>query len=322
MLLVSPWTANNEQYLGIVILNTTYIISHWDIDGISSAALIARSTNITKTRITKIRLSTISALSTNLTHALSKSFYVQPFTNLIISDLNPPLQDIEYIITQLSNAIDMGVKVYWIDHHVWKHEVVEALRSIGVKLYLDPTKVSAEIVKMLIGIDDMVSNTLVQLARDDDLFLNRIPYTKKLRRILRWYDWRVRYRVLKHFINGVIWNTMLEKLHNQISGEYQKLINKSVDRHFVYTIKGLKIIVVDNIDPRIHPGEVQEEMERRGLTADLYVFIYPTATSLRSNKIDVARIAMSLGGGGHPRAAGIPEAFDVTTILNHISRLI
>ncbi|WFO74549.1 phosphohydrolase [Desulfurococcaceae archaeon MEX13E-LK6-19] len=302
--------------------NTTYIISHWDIDGIASAALIARSTNITKTRITKIRLSTISALTTNLNHALSKSFYIQPFTNLIISDLNPSPQDMEAIVSLLSNALDMGIKVYWIDHHVWKKEIIDALKSIGVKLYLDPSKVSAELVKTLIGIDDMTSNTLVQLARDDDLFLNRISYTKKLRRILRWYDWKIRYKVLKYFINGIIWNNMLERLYNQISEEYQALIKKSVDKHLVYTVKGLKIIVVNDIDPRVHPGEVQEEIEKRGLTADLYVFIYPTATSLRSNRIDVARIAMSLGGGGHPRAAGIPEALDITTILNHISRLI
>lgn len=305
-----------------VSYNTTYIISHWDIDGIASAALIARSTNITKTRITKIRLSTISALPTNLNYALSKSFYIQPFTNLVITDLNPLPQTIDTMVSLLSKAIDIGVKVYWIDHHVWRSEVIDTLKSIGVKVYIDTSRISAEIVKDLIGINDMASNILVELARDDDLFHNKIPYTKKLRRILRWYDWKIRYKVLKYFINGIIWTNTLEKLYTQISREYQALIRKSISKHHVYNIKGLKIIVVDDVDPRIHPGEIQEEIEKMGLSADLYVFIYPTATSLRSNHIDVARIAMSLGGGGHPRAAGIPEALDVDTLLSYLSKIV
>ncbi|RLG84499.1 MAG: phosphohydrolase [Thermoprotei archaeon] len=303
-------------------MNTVYIISHWDIDGIVSAALIARSTNITKTRITKIRLSTISALNANIMHALNKSFYIQPFTNFVIIDLNPPQSCIHDIASLLLNAIEMGINVYWIDHHVWDPNNIEILKSIGVKIYLDQNKVSAEIVRDLVGLDDMVSNTLVELAKDDDLFLNRFPYTVKLRRILRWYDWSIRYRVLKSFINGSIWPIWAEKLYTQISDKYESLLDEVVKNYTVHDIKGTSVVVVKNIDPRLHPGEVQDKLEKNGVIGDLYILVYPTAISLRSDTIDVSRIALALGGGGHQKAAGITNTIDIDHVLDVISNFL
>ena len=98
--------------------------------------------------------------------------------------------------------------------------------------------------------------------------------------------------------------------------------NITIENYETYRIKDASIVIVKNIDPRLHPGEVQDFLEKNGVTADLYILVYPSAVSLRSDTIDVSKIALALGGGGHQRAAGISSSIDISYILNTISDIL
>lgn len=283
-----------------------YVISHWDLDGIISAALIVRHRLSKNEYNTRVRLSTINALAKNLYIFLNKQLMKEPHNHLIILDLNPLKDGYELIRNALEVAIDYGIRVYWIDHHSWNGSIMEDLEALGVEIVLDKNKVTAEIIAKIFNLRDRYSKDLVELARDDDLFLNRYEYTIYWRRILRWFDWNVRYKALQSFIAGDIWPEWARGLYGQIHGHYSKLMEKALTNTVVKDYGGFRVAISYSIDQRLHAGEIQDMLIKNDIRADIYIVVYPNAISLRSNVVDVSDIARRFGGGGHPKASGIP----------------
>ena len=283
-----------------------YVISHWDLDGIISAALIVRHRLSKNEYNTRVRLSTINALAKNLYIFLNKQLMKEPHNHLIILDLNPLKDSYELIKNALEVAIDYGIRVYWIDHHSWNGPIMEDLEALGVEIVLDKDKVTAEIIAKIFNLRDRYSKDLVELARDDDLFLNRYEYTIYWRRILRWFDWNVRYKALQSFIAGDIWPEWARGLYGQIHGHYRKLMEKALTNTVIKDYGGFRVAISYSIDQRLHAGEIQDMLIKNDIRADIYIVVYPNAISLRSNVVDVSDIARRFGGGGHPKASGIP----------------
>ncbi len=283
-----------------------YVISHWDLDGLASAALLVRTLCKRNGYGCGVRLSTINALPNNLFIFLNKEFVKNPHKELIIADLNPLPTRYDIVKDILATAIDYGIRVHWFDHHNWFPEFISELTELGVNVVVDPDSVTAEIIAKTFNLRDSYSMKLVELAIDDDLFLNRNIYTVYWRRVLRWFDWKVRYKALNSFIAGIIWPEWASGLYGQIHEEYRRLLNKALSNTVVKEVNGFRIAVSYSIDQRIHAGEIQEVLMENGVTADLYIVVYPSAISLRSTVIDVSKIAKKMGGGGHPRASGIP----------------
>ncbi len=281
-------------------------MSHWDLDGIASAALVVRYRLSMNKYNNRVRLSTINALAKNLYIFLNKELLKEPHKNLLILDLNPLRDSYELIRDALDIAIDYGISVYWIDHHSWNGSIANDLTETGVKVIIDQNLVTTEIIAELFNLKDDYSRKLVELARDDDLFLNRYEYTVYWRRILKWFGWDVRYRALESFIAGEIWPEWARGLYGQIHGQYSRLMEKALANTVVKSYGGFRIAISYSIDQRLHAGEIQEVLLENGVEADLYIVVYPNAISLRSDVVDVSAIARSLGGGGHPRASGIP----------------
>ncbi len=283
-----------------------HIISHWDLDGIVSAALVVKHAVARKHyHITK-RLSTITALPRFTQEFLRIQTFDPTYTYLFILDLNPLKNSYTMIKDHLKTIVSYGIRVYWIDHHSWRREYIDELKDLGAVIYIDTAKVTAEIVADLFKLDDRLSRTLVDLARDDDLFLNRMDITIYWRRVLRWFDWKVRYKALDSFVRGEIWPNWARGLYGQIHGIYERLLEKTLANTVVKEYSGLTIAISQSVDQRIHPGEIQLKLIDSGIYADLYVIVYPNAVSLRSDSIDVSLVAKKLGGGGHPNASGIP----------------
>ena len=283
-----------------------YIISHWDLDGIISAALVVRHRLSMNEYNTKVRLSTINALAKNLYVFLNKHLVKEPHSHLIVLDLNPLKDSYELIENALEVAIDYGIRVQWIDHHSWNNHIVEELKALGVDILLDKDKVTAEIIARSFNLNDRYSKDLVELARDDDLFLNRYKYTIYWRRILRWFDWDIRYRALHSFIAGDIWPEWARGLYGQIHEHYRKLMEKALTNTIIKDYGAFRIAISYSIDQRLHAGEIQDMLIKNDIRADIYIVVYPNAISLRSNVVDVSDIARRFGGGGHPKASGIP----------------
>ncbi len=299
----------------------TVSISHGDVDGVVSAALIVRYTNNVA-----VRLSATSALPKVIRSAMY-DIIMRGANTIIISDLNPSPGNIESIVDMLSQYVKAGVKVVWLDHHEWIDEAVNAVKEIGVELMIDTERVAAEVVykyleKMTTEIrGDRIAHALISLAIDDDRFLNRNPLAIKWRRLLRWYNWEFRRKTVRAFASGELWPHWAQKAYEEIEREYYILIRKALEDMKVIEVKGYKVVVIPPISDKIHPGDLQLELSRRGIDADLFVIMYSKGVSFRSSQINVADLAKSMGGGGHIYSAGAPLSHgNVELVLDSIKR--
>jgi oligoribonuclease NrnB/cAMP/cGMP phosphodiesterase (DHH superfamily) len=272
------------------------IVSHWDIDGIASAAILAHTYAIT---IDNIYLS-----STNKIFDYYKKLKKKKVNHVFITDLNPSAS-----IAKKFSEEKKGGGITWIDHHEWHPDAIELLsKKHNVKLMVDPNQpcTARIIVDRLLDRINIPEPFIMlsELAEDDDTFSNRIELTMKWRLLLRWGDWSFRYRVLESWIDGIIWPEWAEIEYEKVYTEYKKLLEKTFATLEIKKI-GDSIVVFAYPNERIHPGDLQVFIEKKtGNIADAYVFFYNKGVSLRSGSIDVSKIAKELGGGGHKRAAG------------------
>ncbi len=298
----------------MAMLKDRIIISHWDLDGLTSAALVAR-----RLRDVTTVLSTITALPRYLSQVVSLSA-VARIRELYILDLNPQPGRLDEIYMLIRELRDNDVQVTWIDHHEWEHSYKYHIEEAGARVYLDTGEVTAGIIYgMLWDKPDEYASRLVELAYDDDFFLNRHEVTVKWRRVLRWYRWNVRYNAYKSFRKGVIWPRWAETLYRNIADEYTELLEKAVASTYTYEVAGVKVVVAEDVDQRLHPGEVYESIVGNGINGDIYIIMYPNGVSMRSDTMDVSLIAKKLGGGGHKRAAGVSGAVTIKQIMKAIA---
>ncbi len=281
-----------------------YIISHWDLDGLSSAALICRAYGEYGC---KVRLSSVTAILLNLKHFIAKEYVKRAYTDLYLLDLNLQ-QDSAYLVLRVIQDVkSLGMRVHWYDHHEWGDEFKRRMSELGVDVVNDTDSVTAEIVMRRLNIFNEYSMKLVDIAVDDDKFINRYELTTYWRRILKWFDWDVRYRALESFRAGDLWPKWAQKLYDEMRREYEKLLEEAYYSTIVIRVDDdVGVALSNNVDRRIHAGDVQAYLIDRGVVADAYIVMYPNSISLRSNTIDVSAIAKELGGGGHRKASGVP----------------
>ena len=299
----------------------TVSISHGDIDGVVSAALIARYTDNVA-----VRLSATSALPKVIESAMF-DIVVRGADTIIISDLNPSESNHKRIRDILNQYVMAGIRVVWLDHHEWPEGIMDEYRGLGVEVIVDETRVAAEIVLEYLSnkikniLEDRFAQALVDLAVDDDKFLNKNPLTLRWRRLLRWYDWEFRRKTVRAFAAGDLWPLWAQEAYDKIKDEYDYLLEKTIENTRIVDVKGYKIVIVPPPSDKVHPGDIQLELNRKGIHGDIFVIIYSRGISLRSEKVNVAGIARALGGGGHTYSAGAPiDNVDVNSIIEVISR--
>ncbi len=299
----------------------TVSISHGDVDGVVSAALIVRYTSNVA-----VRLSATSALPKVIRSAMY-DIIMRGANTIVISDLNPSPGNISSIVDMLSQYVKAGVRVVWLDHHEWVDKATSTVKEIGVELIIDTERVAAEIVykyleKIIPEIrEDKMVHALISLAIDDDRFLNRNPLAIKWRRLLRWYNWEFRRKTVRAFASGELWPHWAQKAYEEIEREYDILIRKAIEDMKIIDVGGYRVVIIPPISDKIHPGDLQLELSRRGIDADLFVIMYSKGVSFRSNQINVAELAKSMGGGGHIYSAGAPLSHsNVELVLDSIRR--
>ena len=289
-------------------------ITHWDIDGLASAAFI-----YFKVRPVQQILASVTSLPNYLLEVLRQT---PPVREVWIADLNPQASSLRALIAFLEEAKRRKIRVYWLDHHEWDPSVYRELVGFDDVLtyVVDPNYTSADLVASKLGLrGDKFVEELVKLSYDDDFFLNKYELTVRWRRVLRWYGWEVRYKALESFKRRDLAPAWMIELYNrEVSVVYENLIREAIARMDIVERDGFRIMIFPDVDPRIHPGEIVDVSEKNGLIAHLYIVRYPRGVSLRSDYIDVSSIARDLGGGGHARAAGIPGEVSLRAVLDKV----
>lgn len=293
-----------------------YVISHWDLDGLSSAALICRAYGEDKCRV---RLSSVTAILLNLKHFIAKESVKRAYTDLYLLDLNPQQDSADLVLRVIQDIKALGIRIHWYDHHEWGDEFKKRVCELGVDVVNNTSSVTAEIAMEKLNLSDEYSVKLTDLAIDDDRFINRYELTTYWRRILKWFNWSVRYRALESFKAGNLWPKWAQELYSEMKCEYEKLLEEAYYLTIVVKVSDeVSIAISNNVDKRIHAGDVQAYLINKGVVADAYVVIYPSSISLRSNTIDVSIVAKELGGGGHRGASGIPIPASLQSTVSRV----
>jgi len=275
------------------------IVSHWDIDGIASAAMLATAFGVSRDYI---RLS-----STTKVYDYFKELKKAKADEIYITDLNIG-EDVLNKILKENRKCSVGIHI--VDHHIWDDALISSARGCpNMEMIISQ---SAECASKLLRqtvlrgyqlpphIED-----LVRLAEDDDAFSNKFDLTSKWRIILRWGDWDIRYRTLESWIDGYIWPSWAQSFYEQAMSEYEELMEKAAQTAELFNVDEKKIVFLYPSE-KIHPGDLQSFFEKKkSMGADIYVFVYGKGISLRSRNLDVSLLAKAMGGGGHKYAAGV-----------------
>ena len=291
------------------------VISHWDIDGIASAAILAHYMGVP---IENIRLS-----STGRIHVFFKELLNAGVNRIYILDLNPNFT----VASRIASESSVKHEVIWIDHHRWHDEALDVVRGCrNHRLIVDPESPCTAIMIATELLRDVElkdpHKLMLRLAIDDDTFNDKLELTRRWRMLLRWGDWSLRYKILEDWIDGIIWPSWAEREYERVRGDYERLLAKALGTIEIANASGFKILFAYP-DEKIHPGDLQRAIENIAKErADVYVFIYERGVSLRSNILDVSRIAKMLGGGGHRNAAGAKMNTDRENVKNIIINLI
>ncbi|MET1128238.1 MAG: hypothetical protein ABWW70_02870 [Thermoproteota archaeon] len=280
------------------------ILSHVDLDGLASSAVVARwaSSRGIEHQQHVAGARGLYAMARKLLQQLAGSSRGV----LVIADLGP--KDLATAEALVSYAERVG-GIVWVDHHEWPSEALEALsRHSSVAVVHDRSRCSAEIMCSVVGCwDDSHSKVLVELARADDS-CSSDPYglAEKWRLVLRYLDWEGLRRAARDLAEGNLWPDWADNLYKQRSAEYYEQLRSTLTT--IHEANGVRVAAV--VPP---PSASACDLQRFGLVpgpseADVVVIVYPKGLSIKTwGKLRANCIAEKLGGGGHANVAGAPR---------------
>jgi len=314
-----------------------YVVTHTDLDGVGSAAaaLVAFSRRPGEATIAY-------AEPYNVHEKLGELIeYFTPGDVLVVADLGPNRDSFPHTVKLVARAAGQGARVYWYDHHVWEPGEVRALEEAGATVVVDRgTCATGVVARYAPGhAGTTPPGFLGELERAvcaADLWRWDHPLAPKLYRVAEsrpegvgQEEWRN--RLAAKFAAGTLWDEEMEaRLDDYIRRE---LANYNVILSTVSLAEG--------------SCRVAAAYKRRGPPANSFVAASLLARydadiaaivrdngglSLRSRGVNVREVAVRLGGGGHPVAAGakvrLPLAVRLAAKLSkrvltrHVARLV
>lgn len=276
------------------------IIAHTDIDGVGSASLYVY---LTGTRDYRVFFTEPFSLHKALDKVLS-AYYEK----VVILDVGVNPSVYAHILENLSLLKKNDIPVEWYDHHVWQQEWVLDLEKLGVKLHLDTSTCTAGVVaKYLKPVREAVDRHFVRELVDGicagdlwkfDHWLG--PFFIRLVRRRDEDGWRR--HVLETLASGKYWVE-----------DFNERVLEHLDKEFEVFSSNIPVFEKRAGDLKVAVAESSERVENSFLAAylmgrrqaDVVVLVSSDGKlSFRSREVDVRKIALKLGGGGHLYASG------------------
>ena len=295
-------------------MSRTAIVTHVDLDGVGAATAYTILQGLPLERI-EIVFTVPRKLPQVLRDIMSK----RNLDTIVIMDLGVNRDTFNDIISILRQC-EPAKRVLWFDHHVWEDEWMNEISKF-VRLYLDRSTCAAGVVfKYVERVES--DNEVIDELRD---FIDMVCGVD----LWKFHRWECNY--LYRYVSYMASNNRLEEafrelvevlrskrlydfIHNEcnriaelvVSRELE-VINKVLSNVDVLEIGGSRICVYvkDRRDVEVSSSLIGNVLVHRGL-CDIAAIVRRdmNTVSLRSYVCDVRSIAVSLGGGGHPRAAG------------------
>ncbi|MCE4614942.1 MAG: DHHA1 domain-containing protein [Desulfurococcales archaeon] len=297
-----------------------YLFTHTDLDGVGSAAvyLILKGK-----RLGDSGISVTYSEPYNIHQRMMDYIpYIEKQDRVVVSDIgiNPKiyveLRDV------LRKVLERNATIEWYDHHKWSDKWINEFTKLRIDLHVDTstcaTGVVARYAKPEIWINGEIKKTVEELVYSvcaADLWKWDHYLAPRLFRIVTLNGSQGEIRrnmVLRKFTDQKIWDNELEELlEDYVNVElknYSKLDKGLVRMCSKNCCLGL---TVKNRGPPTNSFVGAYVLSR--FNVDMACIAKSNGSlSLRSRKVDVQKVALALGGGGHSRAAG--AKIDLSTI--------
>jgi len=285
------------------------IISHDDVDGIISSAIIKR----------KFKEGYyIPSTPRNIVYSLSKLKVSNK--KIFITDLSPNEDQIKEIVKNLERLNKDKNEIIWIDHHEWSDNMLTL--SNYAKIYIAKTVSAAENVAKVLEFNDEVVNELVKIANDADSATYSLNESKNINRAIR--NKRHLQYVLEALTEGRINDEKILKWAKREENK-DKMILDIVKTLPVYrTKKGKSYTIIDVRKYKV-AGSLLGKYASIEKNLDFTIVIYPYGNvsfyAGINKEINLLPIARKYNGGGHPFACGCAPEFSLKSkILWKISK--
>ncbi|MCX8195604.1 MAG: DHH family phosphoesterase [Acidilobaceae archaeon] len=299
-----------------------YVVTHTDLDGVGAAAamlrVLGRKRNDGATVIYSEPYELHEVLSSLAEH-------VEKGDLVAVTDLGLN-EEVKEESVEAVRELTTSATVEFYDHHVWGERDIRDLVRAGATLYIDRSTCATGVVVNYAarsrGMEpDDFLRELERAVCSADLWRWDHPLSPKLYRAVGAREERDewRNRVLDKFVEGRLWDEELERRVESYVDEELRKVKKALETVYVAEKGGVRVAFALKEEGPPANGIIAAVLMAR-YNAHLAGIIRPNGgLSLRSRKVDVQRIAVKLGGGGHVRAAG--ARLKVPTLVSLVAHL-
>ncbi len=278
------------------------IVTHTDMDGIGSAAVYIY--------LQGVKPVNIYFTEPYLLHkTMKKLANVENIDKIALMDLGGNPNIFDEVVDHIEKIRSRGIEIEWYDHHVWNEEWINRLKELGVRIIVDRSTCGAGVVvkyapRARKDINEEFLSEVVYGICAGDLWRFdhwRGPWYLRLVRRRDTREWRL--HVIDIISQGIAWTEeFTEKIRERLEIELREY--GLVDKYIVMRrVNGYLIAVAPNSDNVDNSFTAAYVMGRTG--ADIVGIVSKNGKlSLRSRSVNIRELAVALGGGGHPRAAG------------------
>ncbi|WP_440060312.1 DHH family phosphoesterase [Thermogladius sp. 4427co] len=300
------------------------IITHTDIDGVAGGGLYAYYDSEWPTLVYFTEPYRLSQLIS------SESGKLRNVGKIVIIDLGINPETYGGLLESISRLVKHGVVIEWFDHHLWEDKWMRDIRGLGVRLFLDTSTCATGVVYKYASrrnTENPLFPELVQGVCAGDLWLFDHWRGGWYLRLIKRRDsdsWRL--KVMKEIFKGRIWTESFTNRVERVFDEELKAYS-TISPVAIREKGGVRLVASYDRDEIENSFLAAFLMSR--YSAQVAVIVSKDGkVSLRSRGIDVRRIALELGGGGHMYASGfkieIPwrvrflSLLDDTAVLDYV----
>ncbi len=288
-----------------------FVMSHAsDIDGVGSAALVKRKYALGQDRMF---FADYSKESLEYVDSRLEKHYGKGMT-LFVADLGVNEGLVGTYKKILAKVASGGGKTYWFDHHPWDAKAIKELVPLCEVAIVGENRLfcATEITRRELGLSDPFSKKFASIVHYSDF--NLTPKSSSMKRLIGHYALSITSYSTSHsrtyltsrlrHMADVISAGKLEDRRVELDAERFRKTNEERVRRMVkdlYVRKDVAVGFSKHVQSTYGCGAV---IDASGKKIGIYVNVASGKGHIRSTGPDISGLASSLGGGGHPRAAG------------------
>ncbi|MEM3181415.1 MAG: DHHA1 domain-containing protein [Candidatus Micrarchaeaceae archaeon] len=285
-----------------------YVISHAsDLDGVASAALLMRLFRVEESYVFFAEHS--APLLKNMFKRIRKS----NCDVLFVADFSVNNKEIGMWLNFLGALKRTGSRIYWFDHHKWPSAADRIASMCDFAEYGENKRYcTTEIVERLLFKKDKYAAKLAKIAHYSD-FAVRAKHAG-IEKIISDYDLAITYfntlsatsaqaglrSLASSLSSGILLSKDIVRVANSFKSKSDREIEKALKN--ISYVSGIAVVFSSS-------SVVQQDLFEKlfnisGSEIVMQVDVDRSKASMRSKRTDISALAMAMGGGGHPHAAG------------------